>query len=84
MGTKANPGEYDCHAKALPDEPLFTLLARDPSAPDLVERWAEERRSEINAGRRPSTDLPMVREARTLAFNMRRWRKQNEGKWLKD
>lgn len=40
MGTKNNPGDYDCHAKAEPDEPMFTLLARDPLAADLVHLWA--------------------------------------------
>lgn len=40
MGTKRRPGRYDCHAKAAPDEPLFTLLARDPLAPGLVDLWA--------------------------------------------
>jgi hypothetical protein len=30
MGTKSNPGPFDCYAKAEPDEPMFVLLARDP------------------------------------------------------
>ena len=29
MGTKNNPGDYDCHAAAKPDEPVFTLRAHD-------------------------------------------------------
>jgi hypothetical protein len=40
MGTKRNPGQYDCYAKAEPDEPMFVLLARDPTAPQLVRDWA--------------------------------------------
>lgn len=40
MGTKLNPGPNDCYEKAAPDEPLFTLLARDPRAPVLVRTWA--------------------------------------------
>ena len=40
MGTKDNPGRYDCHGKAAADEPLFTLLARDPLAPHLVRLWS--------------------------------------------
>lgn len=40
MGTKHNPGKYDCYAKAEPDEPLFTLLARDEMASDFVSLWA--------------------------------------------
>lgn len=40
MGTKNNPGKYDCYAKAAPDEPIFTLRASDPHAPDVVRQWA--------------------------------------------
>lgn len=40
MGTKNEPGKFDCHAKAEPDEPLFTLIARDPFAARLVRLWA--------------------------------------------
>jgi hypothetical protein len=40
MGTKTNPGKYDCLSKAEPDEPVFVLMARDPVAPKLVDLWA--------------------------------------------
>jgi hypothetical protein len=40
MGTKRNPGRYDCYAAAEPDEPMFVLLARDQYAPLLVREWA--------------------------------------------
>lgn len=43
MGTKNNPGKYDCYTKADPDEPMFVLLARDPLAPMLVRLWADLR-----------------------------------------
>lgn len=43
MGTKNNPGDFDCYANAEPDEPMFVLLARDESAPWLVEAWASGR-----------------------------------------
>ena len=39
MGTKNNPGEFDCYAKAEPDEPLFVLLARDEHAAEVVRYW---------------------------------------------
>lgn len=39
MGTKANPGKYDCYDKAGPDEPLFVLRANDPMAPMVVKFW---------------------------------------------
>lgn len=43
MGTKNNPGKYDCHAAADPDEPMFVLLGRDPFACILVRIWADLR-----------------------------------------
>ena len=43
MGTKNNPGKYDCYAKADPDEPVFTLRGKDVSAPYLVRMWAAVR-----------------------------------------
>jgi hypothetical protein len=41
MGTKKDPGNHDCYAKAAPDEPMFILLARDPIAPLLIRIWAD-------------------------------------------
>jgi hypothetical protein len=38
--SKNNPSKFDCYAAAAPDEPMFVLLARDPSAPFLVALWA--------------------------------------------
>lgn len=68
MGTKNNPGQYDCYAKAAPDEPLFTLRAKDPLAPMLVRLWAL--RAE-KAGAEPEK----VTEARACADAMDVWRK---------
>lgn len=39
MATKASPGAYDCYQNAEPDEPMFVLLARDLTAPYLVDAW---------------------------------------------
>lgn len=39
MATKHTDG---CFQHAEDDEPLFTLLARDPAAPGLVRQWAEK------------------------------------------
>lgn len=66
MGTKNSPGRYDCYAKAEPDEPMFTLLARDERAPLLVEIWALM--SEARG-----TDPAKVAEARACAQAMREW-----------
>lgn len=43
MGTKNNPGAFDCYANAEADEPMFVLLGRDKHAPELVRRWVELR-----------------------------------------
>jgi hypothetical protein len=81
MGSKNEPGEFDCYANALPDEPMFILLARDPSAPELIEEWAVLREGAIEDGERPESDLAMVQEALDCAKNMREWRRLNDGKW---
>lgn len=81
MGTKLNPGTYDCYANALPDEPMFILLARDPLAPTLIDSWAIRRSQLIDSGEKPDTDRPMVTEAFACAGAMRSWRVENDGKW---
>lgn len=81
MGTKLNPGRYDCFARARPDEPMFTLLARDPSAPQMVLQWCYEREREIARGDRPEADRAMVAEARQCAQDMTEWRRRNDGIW---
>jgi hypothetical protein len=84
MGSKNNPGDFDCYHNALPDEPMFILLARDPNAPNLVDEWAVGRMRDIALNLRPKSDLPMVDEAQKCAADMRRWRKENDGAWRKD
>src|SRR3546814_5105243 len=71
MGTKNNPGQFDCYANAAPDEPMFVLLGRDPIAPGLVEAWADQRElRDAGAGIHQS---PKVAEARACAQTMRDW-----------
>src|SRR5689334_7475358 len=67
MGTKNNPGRYDCYANAEPDEPMFILLGRDARAPALVEEWAQL--AELRGD-----DPEKVAEARQCARAMRDWR----------
>jgi len=81
MGSKVDPGKFDCYANALPTEPMFILLARDNTAPVLVEEWAALRQMEINEGKRPKSDCALVIEARECAESMRRWRAKNDGLW---
>lgn len=49
MGTKNKPSEFDAYEKALPDEPMFTLLARDPLAPFLVSIWGSIRMNDLES-----------------------------------
>jgi len=81
VGTKNQPGDFACYTKALDDEPMFVLLARDPQAPGMIEDWAETRRDAINANRRPISDIPQVEHALALAAQMRMWRRDNFGRW---
>ncbi len=46
MGTKNNPGKFDCYDKAEPDEPMFILLARDSDAATLVRIWCTLKRKD--------------------------------------
>lgn len=94
MGTKTNPGEYDCYANALPDEEQFQLLARDPLAPGLTRLWAAIRTgdrhllfsavSELQGFVPHYAEAPETApaaEALDCAERMRRWRAANEGAW---
>lgn len=66
MGTKNNPGKFDCYANADPNEPMFILLGRDKNAPSLVDLWANQR--EIDG-----EDPAKVQEARDCANAMRHY-----------
>ena len=81
MGSKNEPGQYDCYANAMPDEPMFVLLARDPAAPELVEAWANGRLYDMAVGKRPQSDMAMVEEAQDCAKKMRAWRTASNGAW---
>ena len=77
MGTKNQPGDFDCYGNAEPDEPMFILLARDAAAPELVESWANRRLAMIHNGEKPESDKAMITEARQCAEAMRKWRREN-------
>ena len=66
LGTKNDPGKFDCYHKAAPDEPMFVLLARDPLAAPLVRIWA--------ARAAPNTDPEKIAEAKMCAAAMDQWR----------
>lgn len=78
-----------CFAKALPDEPVFTLLARDPQAPVLLRKWANDREAKkpddvIIGGRwttPPHPDQEQIDNARYCASRMEVWRFEHDGDW---
>jgi hypothetical protein len=73
MGTKQNPGAFDCYANAADDEPMFVLLARDKHAPTLVWLWAVLRELD---GENPEK----VAEARLCVAEMMAWAKAHNRK----
>lgn len=79
MATKANPGKFDCYANAQPDEPMFVLLARDESAPILVEEWAKARLRQITSGARVPAEAEQCLEAFEVAAAMRVWKAKKDG-----
>lgn len=80
METKANPNPNGCLAKALPDEPFFVLLARDPCAPGGIRHWADER-AELGLDGDRRQDAEQLTEALETADAMEVWRGANDGRW---
>lgn len=83
MGTKNDPGPNDCYAKALPDEPIFTLLARSPEAPGLVREWAKRysarkaRNWHMMMSNEREAINARVKNAHDIADAMERWHREN-------
>lgn len=69
MGTKTNPGAFDCYANAKPDEPMFILLGRDTLGAWLVRIWVYMR---IAMGKNTRSD-PEIVEALQCADQMEQW-----------
>lgn len=76
MGTKNNPGKFDCYTNANPDEPMFILLGRDADAAKAVREWAGSRLRRINIGEKPESDRVMVDEAFACADAMDAYRRR--------
>lgn len=69
MGTKNEPGAFDCYEAAEPDEPMFILLARDRLASSVVKLWAAGRVSQgLN-----TVDDPQIAEALDCVDAMEKW-----------
>jgi hypothetical protein len=66
MGTKANPGRWDCYANAHPDEPMFVLLGRDKFGASLVALWTLAREAD-------GESADKVAETRDCEAAMKQW-----------
>lgn len=74
MANKMHPGAFRCYEAALPDEPMFVLLGRDPAAPATMEFWANER---VRQGKTSDTDdNARIGAALREADEMRQWRQK--------
>ena len=75
MGTRANPGTFDCYAAAADDEPIFTLRANDPLAANMVRIWADEYLAlKSLSGGLDEKAVRKLRDARICADAMDAWR----------
>lgn len=70
VGTKNNPSKFAGYDKAAVDEPMFTLLARDPLAPALIRMWAAQMWQQ-------GEKIEKVTEARGIADAMEAWKKEH-------
>lgn len=76
MGTKNNPGKYDCLAAAEPDEPTFTLLGRDSTASWVILFWRGLKLKMRQQGKSGISD-EKLEEASTCAAEMQKWTKDH-------
>jgi len=72
MGSKLNPGKYDCIDSAAPDEPMFVLLGRDTTASVVVALWVKLR------GQLGVTSPDKLEEARDCASALERWARDHD------
>ena len=75
MGTKSDPGEFDCYKKAADDEPIFILRANDPLSPKLVRKWVT---MSIGKKRHTRPNILKWMEAMNIAKEMKKWKRQKE------
>lgn len=73
MGTKSNPGRFDCLPNLKPDEPYFVLRAQDKGASKCVRDWAAR-------AHQMGVPADKVNEAWNVAGEMDKWLIANGGK----
>lgn len=67
--TKNSPGAFDYLSKAAPDEPMFILLGRDPTAARVLSFWTALR---VASGLNQATD-EQIKEAQQCVGQMDDW-----------
>lgn len=72
MGTKNNPGTYDCYANAEPDEPLFILRGSDKTAALVVTFWRALKLTMREQGTSQISDEKLL-EATECSLAMEKW-----------
>ncbi|WLJ71167.1 hypothetical protein [Sphingomonas phage Carli] len=63
-----------CFYRALDDEPVFVLLARDPCTPEAIRWWVTLRQALIGRGEKPLEDHGMLADALATATDAHIWR----------
>lgn len=63
-----------CFYRALDDEPIFVLLARDPCFAETIRGWETSRQALIGRGEKPQGDHPVLLEALATATAGVAWR----------
>lgn len=83
METREKLSRTGCLAYALPHEPMFILLARDPDAPDTIQFWAERRarRQVLEPTIELVGDSDKIVGAVDDVEAFKRWRIEHEGEW---
>lgn len=77
MGTKNNPGKFDCYESAEPDEPMFVLLGRDPTAALVVTVWRAIKMEMRERGASHISD-EKLEEARECSLALEKWAKERD------
>lgn len=63
-----------CFYRALDDEPVFVLLARDPCTPEAIRWWVTLRQALIGRGEKPLEDHETLADALRAAMAAHTWR----------
>lgn len=80
METKENLSPSGCFARALPGEPMFTLLARDEHAPETMRKWADLRARRWLETKNPE-DEESAAQALADAVAFEAWRTEHYVEW---